>query len=193
MIPEPLTDEEQRMLLRLAREALVAVIGGASLPPLNTADLPERLRQPGATFVTLTRNGKLRGCIGTLEAHLPLAEDVRQHAVAAALHDYRFPPVLPDELSDIHIEVSYLTYPVPLPYENPDELLRKLRPCIDGVLIRDGWRKATFLPQVWEMLPKPADFLSHLCMKMGSSPDSWRKKPLEVFIYQVQEMREQVR
>lgn len=190
MIPEPLTEEERCTLIKLAREALEAGVSGVPLSKLDFSTLSYRLQQPGATFVTLTRKGELRGCIGTLEAQIALAEDVRQHAVAAALNDYRFPPVNPSEIQEIEIEVSYLTCPVPLHYDDPADLMRKLRPCIDGVLIRDGWHRATFLPQVWEKIPDPADFLSHLCMKMGRPPDIWRKQPLEIYIYQVEEMHE---
>jgi AmmeMemoRadiSam system protein A len=152
--------------------------------------LTARLRENGASFVTLTENGELRGCIGALEPYQSLAEDVREHAVSAALNDYRFPPVRSTELSGIHIEVSRLTAPVPLEYENWKDLLVKLRPGVDGVVLRDGARRATFLPQVWEKIPKAEDFLDNLCYKMGAAPDSWRRKHLEVLVYQVEEFHE---
>ena len=185
-----LSEEERQVLLRLAREALEHGVHGRKLPPLNWDSLPPRLKEPGATFVTLTKNGRLRGCIGALEAHQPLAEDVREHAIAAALHDPRFPPVTPDELDDIRLEVSYLTPPEPLPYERPEDLLRRLRPHVDGVVLSDGWRKATFLPQVWDQLPDPAAFLSHLCLKMGAPADCWLTQPLQVWTYQVEKFHE---
>ena len=140
--------------------------------------------------MTLTIDGDLRGCIGTLEPSQSLADDVREHAVAAALQDYRFPNVTPEELSQIEIEVSRLTIPVPFAYSTPDDLLKKLRPGIDGVLLRDGPRRATFLPQVWEKIPDPAEFLDSLCYKMGVSPDLWRSKHLDISIYQVEEFHE---
>jgi AmmeMemoRadiSam system protein A len=110
--------------------------------------------------------------------------------MAAALQDYRFPPVQPDELSQIEIEVSVLTPRRKLDYETPLDLIRKLRPNVDGVVLQDGIRKATFLPQVWEQLPQPEEFLAHLCQKMGASPTLWQKKHLTVYTYQVQEFHE---
>jgi AmmeMemoRadiSam system protein A len=134
--------------------------------------------------------GNLRGCIGALEPYQSLAEDVREHAVAAALQDYRFPPVQASELAGIEIEVSRLTAPVPLEYKDAGDLPSKLRPGVDGVILRDGFRRATFLPQVWEKIPDPDEFLANLCYKMGAAPDTWRKKKLEVLVYQVEEFHE---
>lgn len=185
-----LTPEEKQTLLRLARQALEAGVRGQPLPPLDPTALTPALRAQGASFVTLTVRGELRGCIGALEPRQPLAEDVREHAVAAALEDYRFPPVREAELPEISIEVSRLTLPQPLDYRDADDLLEKLRPGVDGVILRDGFRRATFLPQVWEKIPDKADFLSNLCYKMGVAPDTWRKKRLEVLVYQVEEFHE---
>src|SRR5574338_1643665 len=111
-----LTLEEQKTLLRLAREAMEHGVKGQKLPPLDESSLTPRLHENGASFVTLTVRGQLRGCIGALEAYQPLVEDVREHAVAAALEDPRFPPVSPGELKQIQIEISRLTAPVPLEY-----------------------------------------------------------------------------
>jgi len=185
-----LSDDEKKTLLRLAREALESGVRGKSLPPLDPSTLTPVLRDNGASFVTLTVRGQLRGCIGALEPYQPLAEDVREHAVAAALQDYRFPPVRTEELPKIHVEVSRLTLPQPLAYTSPEDLLEKLRPGLDGVILKDGYRRATFLPQVWEQLPGKTEFLSHLCQKMGASSDLWRKKHLEVLVYQVEEFHE---
>ena len=132
----------------------------------------------------------MRGCIGALEPYQPLAEDVREHAVAAALDDYRFPPVQKSELAKIEIEVSRLTVPAPLEYAGPDDLLVQLHPGVDGVILRDGFRRATFLPQVWEKIPEKAAFLANLCYKMGAGPDTWRNKHLQVLVYQVEEFHE---
>jgi len=131
-----------------------------------------------------------RGCIGALEPYQSLAQDVREHAVAAALEDPRFPPVNDRELGRINIEVSRLTRPVPLPYTDANDLLSRLRPHVDGVILRDSFRRATFLPQVWEKIPDPAEFLSNLCYKMGADPELWRRKHLEVLVYQVEEFHE---
>lgn len=186
----PLTEEEKTLLLRLAREAMESAVRGEPLLPLNLSALPPALQAEGASFVTLTIHGQLRGCIGALEPYQPLAEDVREHAVAAALRDPRFPPVTPAELPRIRIEISRLSSPRPLSYETPEDLLARLTPGVDGVILRDGWRRATFLPQVWAHLPEKDAFLSHLCQKMGASPDLWRKKHLQVETYTVEEFHE---
>jgi AmmeMemoRadiSam system protein A len=190
MPPELLSPDERLLLLKLARQALEAGVRGRPLPPLDLASLSPTLSQPGATFVTLTRRGELRGCVGALEPYLPLAEDVREHAIAAALQDYRFPPVQPSELADINIEVSRLTLPQDLEYTSPDDLVARLRPGIDGVTLMDGRMRATFLPQVWDKLPQAEMFLAHLCHKMGASEDLWRRKKLRVQVYQVEEFHE---
>jgi AmmeMemoRadiSam system protein A len=190
MVPDSLTPEEQLYLLKLARQSLEKGVCGEELPQIDVDSLSERMRAYGASFVTLTRRGNLRGCIGALEPYQSLVEDVREHAVAAALDDYRFPPVQPDELPEISIEISRLTTPTPLEYGRPEELLQSLRPGVDGVILHDGIRRATFLPQVWEKIPQADIFLSQLCMKMGSSPDTWRRKKLNVEIYQVEEFHE---
>jgi AmmeMemoRadiSam system protein A len=185
-----LTPEEKLVLLKLARQALETGVQGFPLPTLDLTSLTPALRAGGASFVTLTVGSELRGCIGALEPYQPLAEDVREHAVAAALEDYRFPQVQESELAKIAIEVSRLTVPVPLEYSGPDDLLGKLHPDVDGVILRDGSRRATFLPQVWEKIPDKAAFLANLCYKMGAAPDTWRRKHLEVLVYQVEEFHE---
>jgi AmmeMemoRadiSam system protein A len=187
MIPDKLTIEERAALLRIARQSLEDGVRGRLLNPLDLSSLPAALQASGASFVTLTRNGELRGCIGALEAHQALADDVREHAIAAALQDYRFPPVTPDELPEIDIEISRLTPSHPLEYDTPQDLIKCLKPNIDGVVLKYGGRRATFLPQVWEKISDPSLFLSYLCQKMGVSPDLWQHKKLEVFIYQVEE------
>lgn len=185
-----LTKEEQSQLLRLARDALERCVVGEPLAPIEITRLPKNLQELGASFVTLTIDGNLRGCIGTLEPYQPLALDVRAHAVAAALNDYRFPPVEPGEVARIHIEISRLTPPERLPYQDSEDLLQKLRPGIDGVVLKDNWKRATFLPQVWEKIPDPQAFLSHLCLKMGVPSDAWEKRKMEVLVYQVEEFHE---
>ena len=186
-----LSSEEKNTLLKIARHTLEEKIRGEKHLPLNSPPQTTPLLQAdGATFVTLTINGQLRGCIGTLEPYHPLAEDVREHALSAALNDYRFPQVQADELDQIKIEISRLTAPIPLDYTDSNDLLTKLRPNIDGVVLMDGHRRATFLPQVWAQLPNAEDFLSHLCQKMGASEDLWRHKKMDVLIYQVEEFSE---
>lgn len=190
MPEENLTLEDKQFLLKLARKALEAGVQKKPLGPIELDSLPKRLRETGACFVTLTEHGRLRGCIGTLDAYQPLAQDVMDHAVDAGLHDYRFPGVKASELEAIEIEISYLSAPRPLLYSTPQNLVEQFRPGVDGVILKDGSRKATFLPQVWEQLPDPATFLDHLCQKMGAAGDLWRKKPIKVYIYQVEEFHE---
>ena len=189
-MPHSLTDEEKQILLRLARKAVETAVRGLALPPVDKQALTPALRENGASFVTLTIHGELRGCIGALEAYQPLNEDVREHAIAAALKDPRFPPVSENELSRIHIEVSRLTSPTALEYANAEDLLKKLRPHIDGVILRHGHRRATFLPQVWEKIPDPVEFLEQLCYKMGERGNLWREAKLQVYTYQVEEFNE---
>jgi AmmeMemoRadiSam system protein A len=191
MVPEGhISDADRKLLLSLARQSIENFANGASVPLIDKRSLSPMLQEQGACFVTLTSRGYLRGCVGALEAYQSLAEDVCEHAVAAAFQDYRFPPVQARELKDIEIEISYLTQPEPLKYENPDALPKLLRPNIDGVVLRDGGRRATFLPQVWEKIPNPEEFLEELCMKMGAPADLWRRKRLNVMIYQVEEFHE---
>lgn len=190
MIENLLTEKDKAILLKEARQAMELAVKKMKLPELHLANYSNSLQQKGAAFVTLTENGQLRGCIGTLEAYQPLILDVRAHAIDAALEDYRFPPVQSSELSKIRIEISRLTPPRPFEYREPEDLINGLRKEVDGVILRDGFHRATFLPQVWEQLPNPEDFLSHLCAKMGSAPSLWKTKRLEVQIYQVEEFSE---
>jgi AmmeMemoRadiSam system protein A len=190
MPEQKLTDEERKVLLQIARQALERAVRGQPPQRIDPSDLTGKLIEPGASFVTLTIGEMLRGCVGTLEPYQNLAADVSEHAVAAGLQDFRFPPVQPDELDQIEIEVSRLTVPQPLNYDTPQALIESLRPGIDGVVLRDGMRRATFLPQVWEKLPNPVEFLEHLCAKMSADPGLWQRKKLEVLLYEVEEFHE---
>jgi len=142
------------------------------------------------TFVTLKKNGQLRGCIGNLMADKSVLEGVQDNAINAAFHDPRFPPLSKNELEQVDIEISLLTEPQILEYKDKDDLLEKLRPNVDGVIIRKGPYSATFLPQVWEQLPDKKSFLGHLCSKAGLPPDEWQRGALEVMTYQVQYFEE---
>jgi AmmeMemoRadiSam system protein A len=185
-----LSAADKSYLLVLARESIARAVGREPLPEISFSSLSPDLQKVGASFVTLTQNGALRGCIGALEAYQPLVEDVREHAVGAAQEDYRFPPVQPTEVPGIRIEISLLTIPHALEYFDAEDLIQKLHPGVDGVILRDGGRRATFLPQVWEQVPNPEEFLSHLCLKMGTGRDLWRQKNLGVQIYQVEEFHD---
>jgi len=186
-----LSPQERIALLEIARQAINSVVQGNSLEPLDLAHLPLVLREEGASFVTLTIAGQLRGCIGALEAYQPLALDVQEHAVAAATEDYRFPPVSRQELPLIDIEISRLTPMKALDYSGFQELLNKVRPGVDGVVLRDGMRRATFLPQVWEKVSSKEEFFDHLCLKMGARQNLWREKQLLVWTYQVEEFNDE--
>lgn len=156
-------------LLILARNAIAGEFG---LPPRPCVDLAE-LHRPGATFVTLKRHGALRGCIGSLQAWRPLIDDVRDNAGKAAFADPRFLPLAADELAAIRVEVSLLSVPEALPCADEAEALRKMRPGSDGIILSDGFHRATFLPQVWEDLPDPRQFLAHLKQKAGLPAAHW--------------------
>jgi AmmeMemoRadiSam system protein A len=189
---EKLTLEEQAILLIVARDAILHATQEKTLPEIKIEAYSQSLQEQGASFVTLHSKveRKLRGCIGSLEAYQPLIHDVQLNAVAAALEDYRFPPVRFEEVKDLQIEISRLTPPKVLIYSEQRQLPELLRVGIDGVILRDGFRRATFLPQVWQQLPHPEMFLSQLCSKMGGPSDLWRTKKLEVLIYEVEEFQE---
>ncbi len=173
------------LLIRIARAA-IARTGGAAL---DTRDLPEWLRLPGAVFVTLTQNGQLRGCIGSLLAHRPLIDDLEDNARAAAYRDPRFPPLAPEELARTHVEVSILSRPEPMHFIDEDDALAQLLPDVDGVILEYGWHRATFLPQVWEQLPTPRQFMAHLKTKAGLAEDFW-SDDIKLSRYSVEKFKE---
>jgi AmmeMemoRadiSam system protein A len=163
---------ERSKLLALARAAIAVGRDAPWLGP-DLAGLPPALRAPGASFVTLHRHGELRGCIGSLEPHRPLAEDVAGNARAAAFMDPRFPPVGRDEVAGLELEISVLSPLTPLAAASEAELLAALRPGTDGLVLVEGARRATFLPAVWRQLPEPRSFLAHLKHKAGLPADHW--------------------
>jgi AmmeMemoRadiSam system protein A len=181
-----LTDEEGHFLLDLARRTIEDALGLApeepAAPDLQTAALASHR----GVFVTLKMADQLRGCIGSLEADRPLVDNVRANARNAAFHDPRFAPLTVDEWPQVQIELSVLSTPRKLAYPSAEALPEHLTPRVDGVVIRKGYSSATFLPQVWKQLPRPQDFLAHLCLKAGLSASAWRKGDLEVETYQVQ-------
>jgi AmmeMemoRadiSam system protein A len=173
------------VLLQLARAAIAGRFGQAAPA---TADLPE-LHQPGATFVTLTRHGQLRGCIGSLEAWRPLLTDVQENALAAAFRDPRFEPLTAEEWPLTRVEVSLLTAPEPMNFRDEADALSQLRPLVDGVIFTAGRRRSTFLPQVWEQLPEPREFMAHLKQKAGL-PGSYWGSDVRLERYAVQKWKE---
>ena len=156
------------------------------LPSVDTDEMPESLTQRRACFVTLTKEGELRGCIGSIFPQEELCRAVIERAKSAATDDPRFPPVKPEELDDLEIEVSVLTIPKRLEFDSAKDLLAKLRPGIDGVVLRIGPRQSTYLPQVWEQFADPERFMSHLSQKAGLAPDAWRSPQAMVLTYQAQ-------
>ncbi len=157
------------ILLPIARASISTAIGLA----LETAEDAPWLQEPGASFVTLTQQGQLRGCIGTLEARRSLLSDVKANAVAAALHDPRFTPLAVTELPDTEIEVSLLSAMQAMRFENEAHALAQLQPGIDGVVFEYQHYRSTFLPQVWEQLPSAKEFMAHLKHKAGLPADFW--------------------
>ena len=161
--------EKGQVLTRMARAAIARELG----QEVPDAERPGWASEPAATFVTLTQNGQLRGCMGSLEARQALGDDVASNARAAAFRDPRFPPLDPAELAHTRIEVSLLSPAERLHFKDEADALAQLRPGVDGVILEAGWHRATFLPQVWEQLPTPAIFIAHLKRKAGLSPDYW--------------------
>ncbi len=166
-------EKDQRRLLVLARDAITHRLSNNGSLPLNLEDWPVQLRHQAATFVTLTRHGKLRGCIGNLEAEEPMVISVSNNACRAAFNDPRFPPLSGRELEEIDISVSILSPSVPMQFTSEIELRAMLRPGIDGLILSCGHHRGTFLPSVWESLPEPRDFLESLKSKAGLAPDFW--------------------
>jgi AmmeMemoRadiSam system protein B/AmmeMemoRadiSam system protein A len=161
--------DKGQLLTDMARAAITAKLTGESITVLY----PDWFKEQGATFVTLTQNGQLRGCIGSLEAHRPLGEDLLENARAAAFRDPRFAPLTAEELPRTRVEVSILSKSTPIPFKDEADLLRQLRPNVDGIIIEYGRHRATFLPQVWEQLPEPHVFMAHLKQKAGLAADFW--------------------
>ncbi len=181
--------EHGKILLDHARRTIMERLG-EEYDQEASALLEKKLEEScfdnrSGTFVTLTLGGRLRGCIGNMSATVPLRDGVRQNAINAAFQDPRFSPLTGAELAKTHIEISILTEPEKLEHEGGDDLVRKLRPKIDGVIISKGIHRATFLPQVWKQLPQTDDFLNHLCMKAGIPANTWRSEALNVQTYQV--------
>jgi AmmeMemoRadiSam system protein A len=158
-----------RILLPIARAAISTALGQR----MAATEEASWLQEPGASFVTLTQHQELRGCIGTLEARRSLLADVKANAIAAALHDSRFPPLTLAELAQTDIEVSLLSSMQPLRFDNEAQALAQLRPGIDGVVFEYRHYRSTFLPQVWEQLPTVREFMAHLRRKAGLPPDFW--------------------
>lgn len=179
MVPMSLSEQsavlnttDRKTLLTLAQTSIKQGLCGEHVKVDLAAHSPA-LREPGASFVTLKIAEELRGCIGSLEAERALAEDVAHNAFAAAFRDPRFNALTWPEFERVQIHISLLSRPLPMRFASEADLLGQLRPGIDGVVLQEGWRRATFLPVVWEQLPNPVDFLQYLKRKAGLAPDYW--------------------
>jgi len=180
-------EQKGRILLSIARSVIAEALGKQGEPV--DENLPW-LHDKGASFVTLTMNHQLRGCIGTLEAVQPLLQDIKTNAYAAAFRDPRFPPLTAAELDAIHIEISLLSTLQPLSFKDEADALAQLRPQIDGLVFKCGHYRSTFLPQVWKQLTDPAAFMAQLKRKAGLSPDFWCDD-VEIYRYTVTEFEEE--
>jgi AmmeMemoRadiSam system protein A len=172
-------------LLIRARNAIAKELGLPGEPEPEA----DALKEPGAVFVTLTRNGELRGCIGSLEAWRPLDADVRSNAKAAAFSDPRFPPLSEAELPTTRVEVSLLTPPTPIRFVSEEDAVSQLRPGLDGVTLECSGRRGTFLPQVWDSLPERHLFLNHLKRKAGLPANYW-VSAIKLSRYEVRKWKE---
>jgi len=182
-----MAENKSSILLSLARTAIAEKLGVSQ--QTDTCTDFGWLHETAACFVTLHKNDALRGCIGSIEAHRPLLEDLRANAVSAAFHDPRFPPLAESELESVDIEVSLLTPLQPLPVSSEADAVAKLKPFRDGVVLKYGAHRGTFLPQVWEQLPGSEQFLMHLKQKAGLSTDFWHED-VELFRYTVEKYAE---
>lgn len=181
-----LSQEERTLLLELAYQAVKATAKGSPTPEIALDGLPDLLCRPAATFVTITSQGTLRGCLGTTKPHQALALDVVHRAVLAASSDPRFPAITAEEIPFLEIEISVLSPPHPLLFSSPEQLLSSLHPGEDGVILSKGLHRATFLPQVWERVSEPQTFIELLCQKASLHRDAWRTEKISVETYQVE-------
>ncbi|MEW8663734.1 MAG: AmmeMemoRadiSam system protein A [Candidatus Thiodiazotropha sp.] len=180
-----LTAAQRAILLQTAARSIDHGLEKGRPLTVEAAAFEAQLQQIRACFVTLLLRGDLRGCIGHLEAHLPLVEDVAENAYAAAFRDPRFPPLNATERARLEIHISVLTPAEPLRFDSEEDLISKIRPSVDGLILVDGHHRGTFLPSVWESLPDTRIFLSHLKQKAGLPVDHW-SSTLEVFRYETE-------
>lgn len=178
------------ILLRIAKTSILQKFSGDFAVPRGAVlkQYPQ-FKEMGATFVTLKTGGSLRGCIGSVIAHQPLIDDLIQNAQSAAFKDPRFSPLTPDELSTLTIEVSVLTKPQLLIYKDYRDLIQKITPHQDGLILQYRHYKGTFLPQVWEQLPDPHQFLEHLAYKANANPSIYEHRP-DIYLYRVEAIEE---
>jgi len=186
---ENLTIDEKNFLLKLARRTLIYYLATGKILEIAETEIPQRLKLKQGVFVTLEKNNELRGCIGYLEPIKPIYQAVMENVINAAVNDWRFPAVTKDELNDIKIEISILSVPK-LCQAKAEDRLNVLRPMIDGVILEEGKKTATYLPQVWEQIADPETFLCSLCEKGNWPKDAWQDEKIKLYTYQVEYFRE---
>lgn len=182
---DTLTLAEQHLLKDIAAAAIEFGLQYDRPPQPDVSHLPASLRETGACFVSIYKQGEFRGCIGTLLAHRPLAEDANENGFSAAFNDPRFAPLTPTEWAHCQLHLSIIAEPQPLFVKDQQDLLNKLKPGVDGVILSAGNKRATFLPQVWEQLPDKQQFIAHLKQKAGLNADEWPVN-LQIQLYQTQ-------
>ncbi len=182
---ERLSDDARKTLVNIARDSILHELNQGTPLKVDVQTFIPELQVERASFVTLNRSGMLRGCIGHLEACMPLVEDVAENAFSAAFRDPRFPPLTPGEFADLEIHISVLTPAEPINFVSEADLLQQIRPRIDGLILVDGFSKGTFLPSVWESLPKAQDFLRHLKNKAGLPENHW-SETLKIYRYETE-------
>jgi len=181
-----LGEEERRVLRSIASESIRKGLDEAKPLDPDPGDFSPALQELGAAFVTLKIDGQLRGCVGSFEARVPLVQDVARNAYAAAFRDHRFPPLSHAEYPGLELHVSILTPLEPFAVRDRQDLLERIRPGMDGLLLEDAPHRSIFLPQVWESLPAPEDFLGELLLKAGLPRNHWSDS-LRFFRYRVEE------
>lgn len=180
-----LPEEQIDLLLHIAREAITKGLGGDRQWRPDLEPLPERLHHPGACFVTLFTGGELHGCIGSVEPHQPLARDVAKNAISAAFNDPRFPALRTNESAYTAIEISILSPLQEVPFDSIDHLIEQLQPGEDGILVERDWNRGLLLPQVWDKITDPYEFLTHVALKAQSDISIYDDPDAKVSVFRV--------
>lgn len=181
-----LEHKDRLLLLKYARSVITSELLGDRSSTVKPKGISSLLKEKRGCFVTLHKRGSLRGCIGTIEPTTALLSSVEENAINAAFRDPRFSPLERDEINAIDIEISVLTVPREIKFSDSEDLKKQIMPGVHGVILSQGYRRSTFLPQVWEQLPQKEDFLGHLCLKGGLSRSAWREPHTRVEVYEVE-------
>lgn len=187
--PGALAPPQRATLMAVARRSIEHGLATGRPLPIVPSEYHRDLKAVRASFVTLQVHGQLRGCIGHLEAVQPLVVDVSENAFAAAFQDPRFSPLTAREWPSVDIHLSLLTRPEPIHFQDEADLVHQIKPGVDGLILQDGPNRGTFLPSVWDSLPRAADFLSHLKLKAGLPANHWSRR-IEVYRYHTESFAE---